>query len=391
MTRAVTALGVAMLLGGACASAQAQTSYHTQGDVLLGARPGMALVTLQGDAQLHPWLTADALVWTQYGEELDGNALVMSVRARTPEGQGELRVGRFVNTTGALRPLHIDGAYGRARLPLDFAVETFGGVPVAPDFSDRPYDWTAGGRLSHRLGTYGSAGVAYAQTRDRGVLSDEELGFDAGANLASWLDVNGKLGWDLVNPGISEMHVAAVARWSVWRVEVFEWERSPARLLPATSIFSVLGDQPSRRAGVSTQWRAAPRLDLAATTAVHLNGSDPAEALALRAVLRLDDLGENSLSLEGRRDGGDGAWTGTRAGGRFVLTETITLGTEVELAWADEPEDRGALWPWVSTHLGWAFAEGWEVGAGVQASATPTATARIDGLVRLTSTLEAGP
>ncbi len=387
------ALMAGLALCAVCASGAvgAQTSYHAQGDVLLGASPGIALVTLQGDARLHPWLSSEALVWTRYGDQLEGDALVMAVRARDPGGAGELKLGRFVNTTGALRPAHIDGAFGKVRLPLEFALETFGGVPVAADYDDRAYDWTVGGRVSHSLGDYGSAGVAYAHTRDRGVLSDEELGFDAGASLASWLDLNGKLAWDLVNPGIAEMHVAAVGRVDRWRFELFEWERSPSRLLPATSIFSVLGDQPSRRAGLSTQWRAAPRLDLAATTAVHLVGSDPAEALAVRAVLRLDDDGENSVSLEARRDGGDGAWTGTRAAGHFAVTQRVSLGTEAEIAWADEPGGRGVVWPWLSASCGWRFAEGWEVGAGAQISATPTAEARLDGLVRLTAVTGGAP
>ena len=38
--------------------------------------------------------------------------------------------------------------------------------------------------------------------------------------------------------------------------------RSPTHLLPATSLFTVLGEVASDRAGAGLRWRAAPRLEL---------------------------------------------------------------------------------------------------------------------------------
>jgi len=382
------AWAVALLVAGAGAEVAAQTRYDVQTQGLFGAKPGLALVTLATDIEEDPWLSAEALVWTGFDSDLQGDALIVSVRATDPEGRGSAKFGRFVVMPGALRPLHIDGAYGRLNLPWELSLEVFGGVPVVPEWQDRSFDWTAGTRVARSLGTYGSVGLAYMHRREGGVLADEELGLDAGGAALDWLDLNSRVSVDLIDLGISELRASAVARSGPWRGELFTWQRSPSRILLATSIFSVLGDTPSRRVGLSGQWHAAPRLDLAGTTAVHLLGDEPAEALSLRADLRIGELADGMLSAELRREGSpDGGWTGARASGRVKMSSELTLSTELEVALADEPGDRGTLWPWGSLALAWAFRPGWEVAGAVQASASPEVAGRLDGLVRLTHQL----
>ncbi|MBH23470.1 MAG: hypothetical protein CMH57_03190 [Myxococcales bacterium] len=391
-------LAGALVLVVYAADATAQTTYHVRTDGLFGARPGMALVTLQTDAAPHPWLSAEAMVWTglegDLSNDLEADALVMVVRARDPEGRGEMKLGRFVLGLGALRPIHIDGAYGRVNLPLKLSLEAYAGSPVIPRWwsDDRSYDWAAGTRVSRRLGDWGSVGLAYAHRRDYGELADEEIGLDAGGALSDHVDLNGKVSWDLITPGISEAHAAAVYRDTGWRAELFGWQRSASRILPATSLFAALGDETSRRVGLSGEWRVAPRLDLGTTTATQIVGDDFREALALSARLRLDPLGESLVGLEARREGSEeGGWTGARTMARLALTEAVTLAGDVEVALADEPGDRGAVWPWGTVALGWDFRPGGELAGTVQASGSPEYQRRLVGLVRLTHRLGSEP
>ncbi|QQR89818.1 MAG: hypothetical protein IPJ88_16845 [Myxococcales bacterium] len=366
-------------------TAHAEANYSVQGDALLRAQPGMGLLTLQGDSEIHPWISAEALVWSRYGSDLDGDALVMAIRLRDPSRRAELRLGRFVLTPGALRPVHIDGGHARLRLPADFYLEGFAGIPAVVDFDSRSYDWIAGSRISRSLGDWGSVGVAYAQRRDHGVRADEEVAFDAGATIGDLLDLNGRLSYDLLYPGISEAHGAAVLHDSNWRAELFYTERSPSRILLSTSLFSVLGDSVSRRGGFTGHWRLAPRLDVDGTAALRMVGRNPGESITLRTTLRLDDLGSSSMAIEGRREGViDGSWTGVRGVARVQVLDTIFASTEVEMVFPDDPHGRGVLWPWGLLAMTWKANENWEVAVASQGSISPDNNGKLDAMLRLT-------
>ena len=93
---------------------------------------------------MRPWVSAEGLVWAGGGSR-SGDVLVLAVRLREPHGYAEARVGRFVLATGAVHPVQIDGAHVIGRAPWGSTVETFGGLPVAPRFGGRAYDWLVGG------------------------------------------------------------------------------------------------------------------------------------------------------------------------------------------------------------------------------------------------------
>lgn len=371
----------ALAAGGGAAGAE---PYRLRADALATAQAPAGLLVLQADGAEGPHLGAEALVWVGAGEEDEAQALVVAVRGREPSGLAEGRLGRLVVTAGALRPLHLDGGAGRVRLPYGFALESFAGSPVAAGQDGRSWDWLAGGRASRALGDWGSVGVAYLHRRDAGRLSDEEIGVDAGGAATEWLDLAAKAAFDLVNPGLAEMTASAAARRGAWRFELHGTERSPARLLPATSVFSVLGDMPSRRLGTTVRWRAAPRLDLFGEAGALGAGGEWGELLVARAVLRLDDRGAGAIGGELRReDAPEGGWTGARATGRAPVGAGLTVALEAELAVPDEPRDRGGVWPWALAAVSRRFGE-WEAAAALEASASPEHRARLDALARLT-------
>ncbi len=351
------------------------------------------------------------MVWTGGGGNLTGDVpgdvLVMVMRAHTADGIAAGQLGRFVASLGALRPVQIDGAAGRVRLPHRVAIEAFAGVPVLTDpAASRAWDWVVGGRVSRQLGDSGSLGVAYLEQREDGRLAAEEVGVDAGAAIGAHDDLGAKLAYDLANPGLAEATLTASHLRGALRTEVFASYRAASHILPATSLFSVLGDIPAELAGVTATWRAAPRLDVVASVAVrHADGSPidgpavaevPATTTStvpvagstapeafVRAKLRLDDRGTSALGGELRHDGvGDAGWTGARGTARIALPRSFAASTELELVIPDRDQGLGRVWPWGLAALSWTGGP-WQAAVAMEASASPTDRRRVDTLVQL--------
>jgi hypothetical protein len=352
-----------------------------------GASSPTGLIVLQGEDSMRPSASAEALVWAG-GSSITGDVLVLSLRLREPHGYVEARVGRFVLATGAVHPVQIDGVHVIARAPGGPMVETFGGLPVVPRFGARSYDWVAGGRVAERVGGFATAGVSYIERREDGEISDEEVGADLAVAPARWLDLAGFASYDLTSPGISEARASAAVRWSDWRFEVFGSQVSPGRLLPATSLFSVLGDLASETLGATARWRAAPRLDLLASGA----GQDVAGGLGgngwVRATLKLDDRGASSVGLELRRVDVPAAsaraqWSGARAIAAVPLGKGLRYSAEIEVVVPDHSERGDVAWPWGLSALSWQFTDGWDAAGALEASATPLLRYEADALLRL--------
>lgn len=359
-----------------------------RGDALAetqGSSSPTGLLVLQGQDSVRPWVSAEGLVWAGAGgPSITGDVLVLTLRVREPHGYAEARAGRFVLTTGAVHPVQIDGAHVIARAPWGSVVETFAGLPVVPRFGARSYDWLAGGRVAQRVANTATVGVSYVQRREYGEISNEEVGVDLAAAPARWLDVAGFGAYDVTSPGIAEARASAAARWSDWRFELFGSQISPGRLLPATSLFSVLGDIASQTVGATVRWRAAPRLDLLASGA----GQDVAGGLGgngwVRATLKLDERGAGNLGLELRRVDVPGTqWSGVRAIAAVPLGKGLRYSSEVEIVVPDHPDGRGVAWPWGLSALSWRFHEGWEAAAALEASSTPLRRYEADALLRL--------
>ena len=371
------------------ASVAAAEPLRLRGDAFVAAEPPVGLLVLQAEDTERDWLVAEALVWVganQLDDSGDGDALVVTVRARDPKGRGEARVGRFIVATGAVLPRHIDGVSARARTRSGTDVEAFGGLPVVPRFGVDAYDWIVGARLSHRLGGIGSAGISYVHERDRGFVADEEIGIDLAATPKKWLDLAARAAFDVVDdPGVADARLSAAARKGAWRFEAFGARRSPARLLPATSLFAALGDVSSDEAGVGTRWRAAPRLDVWASLAYRSVGEDTGVDVKATAALRLDDKGKGVVTLELRRQQLDemSTWTGFRATGRVPVADRLFAMAELELVVPDESHGRGSVWPWGLAALAWRPSDNWEAAFAIEMRATPESEFAVSALLRL--------
>ena len=354
-------------------------------DALSTTASPAGLLTLEASGDPGPGLSAEAVVWTgSLAEESRGDVLVIALRAHTAGGRASVRVGRFVESLGALRPIHVDGAAVRVRLPLELAAETYAGMPVVPGLATaRGWSWAVGGRMARSIGDAGSIGVAYAQQRDDGRLSSEEVGVDAGAALGRRDDLGAKLTYDLANPGLAEVAVTASHRSKTLRTELYVSHRAASHLLPATSLFSVLGDVPAERAGAVATWRCAPRLDLIADLGARRVDRDVAPEAVVRARLRLDDLGTSALTGELRRDGvGEDTWTGARGAARIALPHALALSTELELVIPDRDRGLGTAWPWGLAAVSWDDGT-WQAAVALEASASPQDRRRVDVLGQL--------
>lgn len=337
------------------------------------------LLVLEAAGAVRTGLSAEAVVWL--GDET-ADVLVVAVRGVAMDGRVHGKVGRFVAMLGAIRPVHVDGASARVRLPHRIDVEAMAGIPVLPAslVAGRAWDWFVGGRVARRFGDYGSVGLAFAEQRDAGRLAMEEVGADAGLVLGKRSDMGARIAYDLANPGLAEASVTATRRMGPHRVELYAVHRATSHLVPATSLFSVLGDVPSQRAGSVLTWRAAPRLTITGDLAVRRIDAELGEELVGRARLDLDDTRRNAVTAELRRSGA-GGWTGARIAGRIALPHAIALATELELVRPDSDE-RGALWPWGLVGASWERAD-WQLAVAVEASASPEYTHRVDAIFQL--------
>ncbi len=378
-------------------------ALRLRGDVFVAAEPPVGLLMLEGEERGRDWLSVEAMVWSgldSIQDNGDGDALVALVKLRDPKGRGDARLGRFVITGGAIRPLHLDGAAFHGRR-WGFDAEVFGGVPVSPlipvdgltmpgtyqaELEGRSYDWVAGARLSEQIGDMASVGVSYYHQRDGGYLADEEVGVTATLTPVKFIDVAARAAYDTVNTGLADAHLSGVARLGRLRLEAFGARRSPSRLLPATSLFSVLGDVPSDEIGAAARLRAAPRLDVWASASVlRTGGAEPMDGdmemaidaetgadMTLRALLRLDERGAGALGLQLRRRGiGElSSWTGVRATARVPLRNRLSAATELELVVPDQRDDRGKVWPWALAALSWQPSP-WTLSAGVEGRSSP--------------------
>jgi len=365
------------------ASAHAEP-LRLRADALATTASPAGLLTLEAEGQAHENVSAEAVVWMNGTEEdSTGDVLVVAVRAHTPGNRVGARFGRFVSTLGALRANHVDGAAVRVHLPYQFDVEGVGGVPVMPGLAtSRSWDWLVGGRVSHQIGDAGSAGLAYMQRRDDGRLYTEELGADAGFAINKRDDVGARAAYDVVNPGIAEIAVTASHRTPRLRSEVYAIHREASHLLPATSLFSVIGDVPSQRAGAVTTWRIA-RLDLIADLGARRVDNDYGAELAGRANLRLDDKGTSMLGGEIRRSGvGDEMWTGLRGTARIALGRGFTASSELELVIPDVDHHKGRVWPWALGALSYETGD-WQAAIAAEASSTPEYAKRFDVLAQV--------
>jgi hypothetical protein len=215
------------------------------------------------------------------------------------------------------------------------------------------------------------------------MLVTEELGADAGFAITKRDDVGARAAYDVANPGIAEIALTASHRGKSVRSEAYAIHREASHLLPATSLFSVIGDVPSQRAGAVFTWRFAPRLDLIADTGARKIDDDYGLELVGRARLRLDDRGTSMLGGEVRRSGvADDEWTGLRGIARIALGRGFTASTELELVIPDVDRGRGRLWPWALAALSWESGD-WQAGLAAEASSTPEYTSRFDVLGQL--------
>jgi hypothetical protein len=378
------ALTTALLVAASLWTEETQAQYRLRGDAYFAAADPIAgLLVLTGESAYRSWLSAETVVWLGTGEHR-GDVMIILVRARTPDGYGEVRVGRLLLTAGALRPIHLDGIDATARAPWGGSLELFGGVPAVADLQPRDYDWAVGGRVAQRLGTYATTGLSYAQTRRRGAVEIEELGVDATVTPTRWLDAAFTGALDAQTWKLSDARVALSAHFSSLRLELFAARRSPSHLLPATSLFSTLGDVPSQRVGGSVFWHAAPRLDVLGEGAVESLGGELGAQGMLRTTLRLDDHGDSALGLEVRRQSvPDASWTGVRGTARLRLTRVLGASTEIELAAPDDPRGRGVVWPWALLALRFLPVPRWELAGALEVGASPTAVSEVSGILRL--------
>jgi hypothetical protein len=378
-TAATIVVVAALAVSATPARAQAQSQSQAQplrlrGDAYGQTQSPVGLVVLHGEDPITPSVDAETVTWLGVTQTPapTGDVLTMSVRLRDAASGSELRAGRMLVSMGAIRPVHLDGARGRLRLFEGTTLDAFGGFPVARRFEYDTFDWAAGGRLGQSVGDVLSVGASYLQRRSDGRRADEEAGADIALTPRPWLSAAGRAAVDLATRGPTDMLASIGAHSADVRGELFTTYRSPGRLLPSTSLFSVLGDFASTNVGGTLRWRAFPRLELLATGSAQVQASDVGGQGIGRATLALDDAWDGSLGVEGRRvEVGTARWSGVRFIAGVPLSSRVRASTELELVVPDRPRGRPWLWPWALGALSYRIARAWDVAGGIEASSGP--------------------
>jgi hypothetical protein len=243
--------------------------------------------------------------------------------------------------------------------------------------------------VAQRFGDVLTIGGAYVVRRRDHELEDREIGPDFTISPANWCDVAGRTAFDLVNRGPTDALASIALHTTDVRLELFATHRSPARLLPATSLFSVLGDVPSTTTGASTRYRIAPRLDLTATLAAIATGGELGAYGVGRAVLAFDDDFAGSLGFELRRQSVDkAAWTGARTIVVLPLGASTRVSTELELVRPDVAPGSNRVWPWALVAVAHRWPSGWETGLAVEALGTRDDRHELHAMARVSYVFE---
>jgi hypothetical protein len=387
--RAAATVSLSLLLL-VCASelgyGQSAPYVPVAGELLLRGRPAEGLLVLQSGLSNSQWVQADALVFLAGSlNDVSGDALVASLAIREPHGYGHARLGRFIMSTGAVRPVQIDGLSLLARAPIGSSLELFAGAPVVPEFGPRAFDWLLGARVGQQLVEQrATLGVSYVHRRDAGQVADDELGADLAWQTFDWLSLTALGAWDLTARGLAEARFAAIAHDDRDQLEIYFAQRVPSRLLPATSLFSVIGRAASRQAGAAASIRAFPRLELGSNA--ELTGLDDllGYSIGLRSTLYFSDADSGRLSLEGtRRELGREGLTGGALQLWLPITIALRGHASFELVAVDEPEQRGHLWPWLRVGASYLLDPHWTVAAAVGVKGTPQYRYESYGLFRV--------
>jgi hypothetical protein len=383
---AAVLLALALVQLAASARAQSHPRLPVSGDLLLRGRPFEGVLVLHGGMRDSTWLTADALVFAGANADLgySGDVMVMSVEVRDPNGYATARLGRFILSTGAVRPVQIDGARVLGRAPIGTSLEVFAGVPVAPELGPRSFDWLLGARAGQQLWNERCVfGASFLHRRDRGQLSDQELGADLAVAAADWLSFSALGAFDLTARGVAEARAGVIAHDDLDQLELFVSHRVAARLLPATSLFSVISDTAGTQAGAAGALRLFPRLELAANAAIDGLADEVGYSVGFRSTLFLSELEQSRLAFEAtRRALGEDGWTGAAVHASAPFTAAVRGNASVEVVAADHPADRGTLWPWVRVGASHVFAQ-WRVAAAVGFQATPRLRSETYAMMRI--------
>lgn len=385
-----TFASVLLLLGMASGWAHAQPGpfVSATGDLLLQGRPAEGLLILRSGYRSSRLVDADSLVFVGAGEnDLRGDVLTMNVGVREPHGWGQARLGRFLLSTGAVRPVHLDGATVHARAPFGTSLELFGGAPVVRELGPRSFDWVAGGRLSQRaLQDRLGAGVSYLQRRDGGELALQELGADLSLQPLPWLAISALGAWSLLSAGLAEARLNALARAERGQWELHLSRRVAARLLPATSLFSVISRAPSSELGTAVSYQLYPRLNAAAQAALEGLDSRWGYRFVLRSTLKLTAAngGKLSAELSRRKLAREGYSAGLVQLELPPSAAGIVAHGSFELVASDHPDGRGVVWPWARAGASCPLASAWLLSAALGWRASPEYKSDLYALVRVT-------
>ena len=149
------------------------------------------------------WMRAN--LGDDYFDDTTAGELLYGYLEYEPESRDFLvRAGRFLVFEGVSNET-VDGVYGRAHLPANFAVSAYAGQPAAlDDVNGRSGDYVVGGRVSHgRIGRY-EAGLSFKALANDGGSDEQFGGFDLSVYLPWRISLQGASSYNFDTSGWAE-------------------------------------------------------------------------------------------------------------------------------------------------------------------------------------------
>jgi hypothetical protein len=206
---------------------------------------------------------------------LSGDLHVAYAQAGFADRQVRLRLGRQILAGGAVRFMHLDGGEALVRLPGNFSLEGFAGVPVSSRFDARTSylrdpngnilrsrawspvvgTFTTGGRLSWLYPGLLEVGASYAFVDDKAATERSDVAADLRLTPVDHVALRGYAIFSTLEERFPEIQAAVDFDLSRTLKVTLDYDRiSPDLFLSRGSILSVFAESSNDEAGASVHW-----------------------------------------------------------------------------------------------------------------------------------------
>lgn len=337
----------------------------------------------------------------------------------------DFRAGRQLVFDGVARGAHLDGVSGTFRPFSQVGATLLAGVPVVPLLQEHRGRFMAGGRVFWRRSYNTEVGISALHVLDQGRHAAQHIGVDGRITILPRLVLSGMLRWSTLHgsntvltlwPRASQWREPAglpsdvkgrampvkdglwraipllaeadlMATWQpsdLFQAALIYRRTSPSLFIPRSSIFSVFSSEQRDQFGTSLGATLGRWVSLDADAAMLLMPAGVGAQAGARAAARVGPGQATTLGAQSRMlKVPTNAYLMGRVFGSQRLPYGVSSTVDADLYVLENPVHGQRFTTMVSWTNGVAFVRGWDASVQVAAGSSPLATARVEGLMRL--------